>query len=378
MAQTQDRVRYRSNLQDETDSAYLYRALAKAEKDPQKSDIYNKLAAVEEDHAALWRQKLDALGASVQVRPGLRARLLGALARKFGPGFVLPTMNALEKTGGTGYDTQPDAVAAGLPAIERGHARVIEALSENDAGQTGSAIANMEGKHRSVGGNALRAAVMGANDGLVSNLSLVMGIYGGVTAASGSERVVLLTGLAGLIAGACSMAMGEWLSVNSARELYTHQATKEADELKQSPEEEREELALIYQAKGLSEADARALSEKLMANEDTALDTLLREELGLDPSELGGSPWAAAGWSFCLFAGGAILPVLPFFFLSGVSAAAGSLILSTVGLAAIGTGTSLFTGRTAAFSAMRQILLGLAAAAITYGVGAVAGVSLAG
>ncbi|MGB8601902.1 MAG: VIT1/CCC1 family protein [Rhizomicrobium sp.] len=378
MGTNTEAARFRSNLQDELDSAHLYRALALAEKDPQKSDVYRKLATVEEQHAGLWRDKLTALNLSANVQPGLRARLLAGLARRFGPGFVLPTVNALEKSGGTGYDSQPDAVAAGLPAAERSHARVMDALTEMSPGQTGSTIASMEGKHRGMGGNALRAAVLGANDGLVSNLSLVMGIFGGVTAAAGSERVVLLTGLAGLVAGACSMAMGEWLSVNSARELYSNQAAKEAEELQQSPDEEREELALIYQAKGLSEADANALATKLMANEDTALDTLLREELGLDPTELGGSPWAAAGWSFCLFSGGAILPVLPFFFLSGGRAAIGSLVLSMLGLAAIGVGTSLFTGRTALFSACRQIAIGLLAAAITYGVGALAGVSIGG
>jgi vacuolar iron transporter family protein len=280
----------------------------------------------------------------------------------------------LEKTDGSSYDTQPEAVAKGLPAAERSHARVMNALAESPAGQTGSSIAKLEGNHRGMGGNALRAAVLGANDGLVSNLALVMGMTG----AAGSEHTVLLTGLAGLIAGACSMAMGEWLSVNSARELYSHQAAKEEAELKQSPEEEREELVLIYQAKGLSEPEAKALAAKLMSNEDTALDTLLREELGLDPNELGGSPWAAAGWSFCLFSAGAVVPVLPYFFFHGPAVVVGSVAASTVALAIIGAGTSLFTGRTAAFSAFRQIAIGLIAAAVTYGIGTFAGVALAG
>lgn len=378
MAQLSDTARFRSNLQAETDSAYLYRTLAKTESNQQKSQIFLKLAAVEEAHAKIWADSLAALGERVDVRPALRARLLGWLAVRFGAEFVLPTINAQEQADSSGYDTQPDAVAAGLPAVERGHARVLNALTEGDKSQTGSSIASLEGKHRSLGGNALRAAVMGANDGLVSNMSLVMGMYGGVSATADGAHVVLLTGLAGLIAGACSMAMGEWQSVNSARELYTHQAAKEAEELRQSPQEEMEELTLIYQAKGLPEHEARILAEKLMSNEDTALDTLLREELGLDPSEMGGSPWAAAGWSFCLFAAGAILPVLPFIFLHGIHAAIGSLALSTLGLAAIGIGTSLFTGRSAAFSAFRQITFGLCATAITYGVGTLIGVAVAG
>lgn len=371
----QDAKRYRDNLQDEIDSAYLYRAMAEGETDPDKSAIYRKLAAVEEQHADVWRDNLKRLGIAVpQAKPGWKPRLLSYLAHKYGAGFVLPTVNALEKTGGKGYDTQPEAVALGMPAAERSHAKVMAALTESTAGQTGSAIAKREGNHRSMGGNALRAAVMGANDGLVSNLALVTGMMG----AAGAERTVLLTGLAGLIAGACSMAMGEWLSVNSARELYSNQAAKEAEELKQSPQEEREELALIYQAKGLSEDEAKALAEKLMSNDDTALDTLLREELGLDPEEMGGSPWSAAGWSFCLFAAGAIVPVFPLFFLSGPAAMLASVGASAVALAAIGAGTSLFTGRTATFSALRQIAIGLLAAAVTYGVGSLAGVALGG
>jgi vacuolar iron transporter family protein len=365
-----DAVRYRANLRDEIQSAYLYRTLAAVEPDPQKHGIYAKLAAVEEKHAETWRENLRRIEAEVpEFRPGLKTRLLVLLARRFGPGFVLPALNTMEKTGGNAYDGQPEALALGMPAAERTHAKVIGAMA---GGTTGSAIARFEGKHRSMGGNALRAAVLGANDGLVSNLSLVMG----VTGAAGGGRIVLLTGMAGLIAGACSMAMGEWLSVNSARELYGHQAAGEAEELQQNPEEEREELALIYQAKGLSEKEAGELAGRLMANQDTALDTLLREELGLDPAELGGSPYAAAGWSFLLFAAGALVPVAPFLLLQGPAATIASLICSALALAGIGAGTSLFTGRSAAFSAARQIAIGVAAAAVTYGAGALAGTVL--
>src|SRR6185295_12048464 len=176
-------------------------------------------------------------------------------------------------------------------------------------------LARLEGRHRS-GGNALRAAVLGASDGLVSNLSLVMGVAG----ASVPGGTILLTGLAGLVAGACSMAMGEWLSVTSSRELNQQQIAVEADELQRMPDEEKEEMVLIYQAKGLDEAAARALADRLMANKDTALDTLVREELGIDPDELGGSAWTAAGTSFLLFAAGAIVPVAPFFWLDGTAA----------------------------------------------------------
>ncbi|MCW5773540.1 MAG: VIT1/CCC1 transporter family protein, partial [Rhodospirillaceae bacterium] len=203
-------------------------------------------------------------------------------------------------------------------------------------------------------------------------LSLVMGVAG----AAASEQNILLAGLAGLVAGACSMAMGEWLSVTSSRELYQKQIAAEAAELDAIPEEEREELVLIYQSKGLDEAQARALAEKLLAQKSTALDTLAREELGIDPDSLGGSAWAAAGTSFLLFAVGAIFPVGPFLFLGGMAAVIASIVASGVALAAIGYGTTLFTGRHPLVAIGRQILIGYGAAAVTYGVGAAVGVSL--
>src|SRR5262249_8289587 len=157
--------------------------------------------------------------------------------------------------------------------------------------------ANIEGRHRTVGGNALRAAVLGANDGLTSNLSLVMGVAG----ATVDGGTIVLTGLAGLLAGACSMALGEWVSVTSARELAQRELGIEKSEVEQNPTEEREELQLIYEAKGLAAQEADRLSRAVMKDERTALDTLSREELGIDPDDLGGSPWTAAITSFLLF-----------------------------------------------------------------------------
>jgi VIT1/CCC1 family predicted Fe2+/Mn2+ transporter len=368
-------ARYRTNLQGEVDSAALYRTMAEAEKDPHLSEIYRRLAAVEEAHAEFWKKQLGGIGSSaIGARPGWRTRALGWLARRFGPQFVLPTLSTLEQRDSGMYDRQPEAVAGGLPAAERSHNRVVEAMAAAmPGGASGSSLARLEGRHRS-GGNALRAAVLGANDGLVSNLSLVMGVAG----ASVSGGTILLTGLAGLVAGACSMAMGEWLSVTSSRELNQQQIDIEADELNRMPEEEKEEMILIYQAKGLDEASARALAEKLMANKDTALDTLAREELGIDPTELGGSPWAAAASSFGLFALGAIFPVAPFFWLGGTPVLLASLAASGVALILIGAGTSLFTGRPLFFSSVRQLAIGFAAAGITYAIGRLVGVELGG
>lgn len=373
MVEQNEQRRLKGNLQDEVDGAAVYAALADAEKDPNLANIYRRLAAVERAHAEFWQTRLDrGTGQQTTLSPSLRARGLSWLARRFGPGMVLPTMAATEARGMSQYDTQPDAVAQGMPQDERAHARIIQAASSTSKGLTGPALARLEGRHRGTAGNALRAAVLGANDGLVSNLSLVMGIAG----ANASGRTVLLAGLAGLIAGALSMAMGEWLSVTSSRELYEKQIATEAAELQQSPEEEMEELVLIYRAKGLSEIEARGLAGRLLGQKEIALDTLVREELGIDPKTLGGSAWAAAGASFFLFAAGAIFPVAPYLFLSGTAAVVWGFALSGIALIAIGAGTSLFTGRSMLFSSIRQLAIGYAAALVTYGLGRLAGTAV--
>jgi VIT1/CCC1 family predicted Fe2+/Mn2+ transporter len=373
MPDANEQRRLRENLQGEVDGAALYSALAEAEQDPNLAKIYHRLAAVEHAHAEFWRSRLDrAARTRTTLVPSFRARGLAWLARRFGPSFVLPAIAAAEARDSSHYDTQPDAVAGGLSADERSHSRIIHAATVGRRGLAGPSLAQLEGRHRGAGGNALRAAVLGANDGLVSNLSLVMGIAGSEAAG----RTILLTGLAGLVAGACSMAMGEWLSVNSSRELYEKQIATEAEELRQSPEEEKEELVLIYQAKGLGETEARALADRLLSQKGVALDTLVREELGIDPKKLGGSAWGAAGTSFVLFALGALFPVMPFFFLSGNASIIASLALSGLALAAIGTGTSLFTGRGVLFSASRQLAIGYAAALVTFGIGRFAGIAL--
>ena len=376
MIESNRQQRYKANLQGEVDSAALYQTLSQTEKNPQLAAVYGRLAAVEAAHAEFWQKQLASLGQRVpQLRPGLRTRALSWLAHRFGPAFVLPTVNTLEQLDSGSYSTQPEAVAGGLPAMERSHARIIEALAApSPTAMTGATLARLEGRHRGMGGNALRAAVLGANDGLVSNLSLVMGVAG----ADMAPHAILVTGLAGLLAGSCSMALGEWLSVNTARESAKRQIDTEASELEQVPEEEQEELALIYQAKGLPEDLAKTLAEQLIANKKTALDTLVREELGIDPDELGGSAWAAAGTSFMLFAVGAVFPVAPYFALAGTPALAASLAASSAALFLIGAGTSLFTGLGVWFSGMRQLAVGLAAAGVTFGIGRLIGAAVAG
>lgn len=376
MANEEAISRYRRNRQDEIDSATVYRAMAEAEPHPQLAEVYRRLAKTETEHADFWAEKLDEAGMNESdPQPTIRARTLAWLAHRFGPGVVLSTMRTGEIAGGQGYATQPETEGSGLPTDERSHDRLLATIEEVPGqGAEGGVLAKLEGRHRATSGNALRAAVLGANDGLVSNLSLVMGVAG----AALESATILITGLAGLIAGAGSMAMGEWLSVQSSRELYRRQINIEAEELAEIPEEEERELALIYEAKGLSKERAEELATQLVSDQDTVLDTLVREELGIDPKELGGSAWEAAGASFVLFALGAIIPVLPFFVLSGLTAVGMSLLLSALALFGIGAGITLLTGRSILYSGLREVGIGLAAAILTYSVGTLIGVTLAG
>lgn len=367
--------RYRHNRQEELDSAAQYRAMSESEGHAGTAEVYRRLAAVEEKHAAFWEQRLrDAGAVPGPHRASFRAQTLMWLARRFGARLVLPTIFAGEYAQRNDYLPQPETQQTSMSAEERTHARVLGNVLARSHGVEGGTLARLEGRHRNLGGNALRAAVLGANDGLSSNLSLVMGVAG----AAVDSRTILVTGLAGLLAGAFSMALGEWVSVQSARELAERQLAIEKSELEDHPDEEREELALIYESKGLGAKEASELSSTLMRDRSTALEVLAREELGIDPSELGGSPWTAAFTSFVLFAVGAIVPVGPFVFLSGRTATLTSFGASAFGLFAIGLAISIFTGRSPWWSGTRQLLLGAAAAAATYGLGSAIGVAIGG
>lgn len=365
-----DADRYRANLVDEVNSAYLYRVAAELEDDATISGVYLRLAETEERHAALWRNTLREAGASIpDARPQRRTRMLAWFARRLGPGVVAQVMASTEMSARTMYDDQPEAAGTSLPVDERSHAVILDELRKGSGGVKGGILARLEGRHRAVGGNALRASVLGANDGLVSNTSLVMGVAG----ASFSATAVLLSGLAGLLAGAISMALGEWLSVQSSRELHQAQIRTEREEILMMPEEEAEELALIYQAKGMSQEEAERLSRDVMADPDAFLDTKVREELGIDPEELGGSAWEAAIASFVLFSAGAIIPVIPFFFLAGSGAVFLSLGLAGVALYSLGVLTAVVTGTGLLRTGLRSLLLGLVAAGVTYGIGSLLG-----
>jgi VIT1/CCC1 family predicted Fe2+/Mn2+ transporter len=416
-----DVARWRSNLAAERDAMALYLTLAAVDKDTARAEIWRQLAAIEDRHARRWIDKLQAAGAGVREEwsPGWRPRALGLVARFMGPGAVLPIVTALERGDADMYADQADAqdllrdeerlgrvvaaIAEGKPAETVARDEALGAPPEaaegagvgpstvtpappTGAAPTASAAALGSGRpvaptagserwHRAANGSSgtLRAAVFGVNDGLVSNLSLVMGVAG----ADPGHQVVLLAGIAGLLAGAFSMAAGEYVSMTSQRELFERQIALERDELEENPDEEQRELALIYQAKGVPRPDAERLARTLMRDKDVALDTLVREELGLDPDELG-SPSGAAISSFLSFSIGALIPVLPYLFLAGLSAFAVSAALSAVSLFGVGAGVSLLTGRGVLFSGTRMLLIGAAAAGVTYLVGMLIGVTVAG
>jgi VIT1/CCC1 family predicted Fe2+/Mn2+ transporter len=369
-ASAADIKRYRANYQGEVDGVELYRLLARAEKDPARRQIFLDLSETEKGHLRRWADRLRDLGLDpAGVRPTLRVRIIGWLADRLGPRAVLPMVSAMESSGFDSYMAQEEAGPA-MARAERSHARTLSTLY-SPGGETDIAgIARGERWHRVDTGGSLRAGIFGISDGLLSNLSLVIGVAG----ANPDGSFIVLAGIAGLLAGAFSMGAGEYVSVTSQRELFERQIELEKEELEADPEEERRELALIYRAKGLPRQEAEALSTRILADRSVALETLAREELGLNPQGLG-SPWGAALSSFFAFAAGAILPVIPWLFGSTNAHLAASVILGGLGMFAVGAAVSLFTGRHFLYAGMRQLAIGLGAAAITFTIGKLIGVN---
>jgi VIT1/CCC1 family predicted Fe2+/Mn2+ transporter len=227
-------------------------------------------------------------------------------------------------------------------------------------------------EHRALSGGAIRAAVFGISDGLVTNVSLILGVAG----ADAEPGVVRLAGLAGLAAGAFSMAAGEYVSMSAQKELLERELEIERKSLEQNPGFERRELAEIYKERGIPEETAHRISAELMRDPEVALETHAREEIGVNPRELG-SPIAASVSSFLAFTFGALLPLVPWFFTAGMSAVMGSIVLGAIGALAIGAVIGVSTGRGPVGAAIRQLLVGAAAGAVTYGVGALLGVQVA-
>lgn len=365
-----DVERYRQNYIVEMDGIALYRFMAAAEQDGQRAAIFEKLAQNEERHAQRWAKLIQSGGGSVPAhKPSARVRLLGWTARRFGTRRVVPIISSMEARDEAGYMRQPEA--AGLPAEERAHSRTLLAMEGKTSSQ--ESIAGAERWHVTASAGGLRAAVFGVNDGLLSNFSLVMGFAG----AEAKPEYIILAGVAGLLAGSFSMAAGEYVSVRAQREVFEQQIAIEKEELEMSPKEEEEELSLIYQAKGIPEHEASQLAQRIIQNPKTAIDTLAREELGLDPTGLG-SPWTAAMSSFFAFVVGAFVPVAPYLLTTGTKAWIVSAALSFCALFTVGALLSIFTARGPMVSGARMLGIGLLVSAITYFVGWTLGVSVGG
>lgn len=404
-----DLVQSLENLKLERDAIQLYVALAQIERDPVRATAFRTIAGNERRHAEIWAQRLRDRGATVPDPggPRFRVRAIILIARIFGTHAVRDLVQALEGDEVEIYSSQSTPEVEAIAADERAHAEIWKSLSGIRSGSGGSGaspvsdkaratvtaaagehaaiardvsepgqIASRERWHRSSRSGTLRAVIFGVSDGLVSNLALVMGVAG-ANAAVGGGDFILLAGVAGLLAGAFSMAAGEYVSMQSQRELFERQIALERAELEAMPEEEEAELAAVYQAKGFTPDEARTIARRMFSDPAHALDTLIREELGLDPDELG-SPWGAAFGSFVAFAIGAVIPVVPYLFGSGTDVFISAIAASLVALFVVGAGVSLLTGRSLVFSGVRQVGIGAAAAAVTYLVGSVIGVSVAG
>jgi VIT1/CCC1 family predicted Fe2+/Mn2+ transporter len=372
-----------TNLKLERDAVQLYEGLAAVERDPVRADAFQAIASTERRHAFIWAMRLQSAGADVppMSAPRWRVRVVLSAARLFGTRSVSSMVKALEADEATIYESLgADLEMQAMAADEREHAAIWKRL---DMGMPGVAPASAEAAaaaavsmrdeswHRAAGqSGALRAAVFGINDGLVSNLALVMGFAGAQT----DNAIIVLAGVAGLLAGAFSMGAGEYVSMRSQRELFERQIDVEREKLRFRPDQERAELAALYRAKGLSDEEADLVARRLMQDPDQALDTKIREELGLDPDELG-SPWGAAIYSFLAFSIGALVPLAPFLLTDGVTAIVIAVCLALGSLFIVGALVSLLTGRGLLFSGFRQVLIGGAAALVTYIVGRLIGVS---
>jgi vacuolar iron transporter family protein len=332
----------------EKTAAYLSTAVAAAERDPVKAVLFRQMAEAAEEQAGILAQDLG--HTSPVFAPSLRSRITAWLIGTLGPRAMLAILSASKVRGVSVYSGPVAQVGHPMP-------KTVEEVGR---------------RHRSFGGGTLRAGVFGVNDGLVSNTCLVMGVAG----AQAEPSIIVLTGVAGLLAGAFSMAAGEFISMLSQREMFEHQISQERDELERYPREEAEELALIYAARGIPLEEARDIATKLIANPEQALDTLSREELGLNPDDLG-SPIGAGLSSFVAFAIGASLPLIPFLLGFGGRSVLIAATIAGAALFLIGAMLSLFSGRNALLSGLRMLAIGAAAAAATYAIGSLFNVATA-
>jgi VIT1/CCC1 family predicted Fe2+/Mn2+ transporter len=338
---------------EEKRSAYLYRILSDHESGTPQQLLFLELAKEADDQAELWARELRKAGHNVpeKYNPDRRVKIVAWLLRRLGPRRIKPILAAIKIRGLSVYSGRRPGGQHLMPT------------SVDEVG------ASHRGSGRSGG---LRAAVFGVNDGLVSIACLVLGVAG----ASSEAGLILLTGVAGLLAGAFSMAAGEYISMRSQREMFEYQIGLEREELAQYPDEEAGELALIYQARGMEQEEAMALAKRMIADPEMGLDVLAREELGLNPEELG-SPWTAAISSFFAFVTGGTVPLLPYLLGVERDALLIAILITLLALFGIGTVLSLFTGRNAIWGGLRMLAIGSTAGAVTYFIGGLLGTNLA-
>lgn len=376
---SRDPRRFLRYLEAERNAALLYRTLAEAT-DGERREALLELADIEDRHAEHWVEKLTESGVPIPAPPSsldpddaalvARARAAGVT----GMNDVLAHLEEAEQADAGMYDDEPEALAS-MPSDEREHAETFRRLRGETVGIHPDPVVSPTGEidfgetwHRADASGKWRAAIFGISDGLVSNTALVMGFAG-----SGIDRaVVLFAGIAGLLAGAFSMAAGEYVSMASQRDLFRRELDMEARELAEKPEEEQRELELIYRAKGLDKETARKTAERIMSDPKTALDTLAREELGLNPDELG-SPIRAALFSFIAFAIGAFVVVVPYLFTGGNLALIIAITLSGIAMLLVGGMVGRFSGRGITHGALRQLLVGVLAAGVTFAIGRIIG-----
>lgn len=321
------------NWWEEKRAAYLYGIMAAYEANAIHKKLFLNLQTAAEDQAAVWQQKLlkENQTTPASFTPDLRTRIVIWLIKHIGTQSLHHMLAAMK--------------IRGMSVFTQYHT---------------------EHKHTSLNSASnLRAAIFGINDGLISNMSLILGLVGAHT----DQHFIVVASLAGLLAGACSMGAGEYISVRSQREVFEHQIAIEKQELAEYPEEEAEELSLIYQARGMPEATANELAKIMISHPQTGLDTLAREELGLNPEELV-SPIGAMLSSFISFAAGAAIPVLPFLLTDQTNTAWISISLTASTLFGIGAILSLFTNRNPWWSGLRMLGIGCLAGAATFLIGA--------
>ena len=361
-----DHQRYRRYLKNELEAVQLYRDLSGVEKNEERAGLFRRLAQAEMRHVRIWSRKLGLEDQSPDdYRRTLRVIVLRTVARVLGTRAVMPMILKSEAADASTYREDPEATNIVQEEIE--HFNVLGRL----AGRPDhTQILSLERRHYS-GTVNVRAGVLGFNDGLLSNLSLVMGVAG----ATSDSNFIVIAGISGLLAGAFSMAAGEYVSVRAQRDVYEREIEVERAELEEMPKEEMQELAFIYQRKGFTRQEARAVAERIISNPEVALATLAREELGLDPSQLG-YPWMAAISSFLAFGLGAVIPLLPNLFTEGMLALMLTIAVSGVATVGIGVLLGIITGKNPLWGGGRMLLAGTIAAGVTYGIGSAIGISL--